>query len=200
MSKDEETKKKKMVVVEEVVETPVEVEIPKGEVKSSSAIEVEEIEKTNYLWIIVPTALLVGAFAGGLITYFSGLSRLSNADVIPSPVAVATPEIEEKAKIEEKDELVDRSAIKLQALNGSGIAGFAGKAKTMLEGLGYKNVAVGNASNSNFTETIISVKASKKELLKFVVEDLSKDYDVSSKTETLLASSPYDFVITLGNK
>ncbi|WKZ26065.1 MAG: LytR C-terminal domain-containing protein [bacterium] len=206
----EEDKKKKMVVVEEIAEPVEENELEKPESEpetvkvedqepSSEEIVVEETEKTNYLWIIVPTALLVGAFVGGLITYFSGLSRLSSVEALPSPVVVATPEVEEEVKTEEEDEF-DRSVVKLQVLNGSGIAGFAGKAKTMLEGLGYENVAVGNASSSNFEETVISVKSDKKELLESLIKDLSEDYEVSTETETLPASSPYDFVITLGNK
>lgn len=215
MPKDEVTKKK-MVVVEEVVEQPDEVkkeevvddtqiekaqEVQTPEVVETTEPVAEETEKTNYLWIIVPTALLVGALAGGLITYFSGLSSLEGNSV-PTPTSVATemPKVDEEVEEEKETDEFDRSAVKLQVLNGSGVAGLAGKAKTMLEGLGYKSVAVGNASTSDFTDTVISVKASKKELLDFLVKDLSKDYQVSDETETLSASSAYDFVITLGNK
>lgn len=214
MPKDE-VAKKKMVVVEEVVDQPEEVkkeevvedtqvektqEVQTPEVVETTETVAEETEKTNYLWIIVPTALLVGALAGGLITYFSGLSSLEgNSTPTPTPIATEMPKVDEQEK-EEEDREFDRSTVKLQVLNGSGVSGLAGKAKTMLEGLGYKSVAVGNAATSDFTETVISVKDSKKELVDFLVKDLSKDYQVSDKTEVLPASSAYDFVITLGNK
>jgi len=188
---------KKMVVVE--VESKPEPEV-KPEPESESVVEPEmvvEEEKSSYLWIIIPTALLVGALVGGLITYFSGISKLPETNSSPSPVASISPEA--SATPEPKVE-VDRSKISLQVLNGSGISGFAGKAKTYLEGLGYKDVMAGNAVTSDFTDTVISVKESKKELLEIIKTDLSKNYKVAEKTETLSASSKYDFVITLGSK
>ncbi len=216
--------KKKMVVVEEVTEevTPEIVETPEVPViietktedlqkalnsdpKSDSEMNADPEtssgyeEKTNYLWIIIPTALLIGALVGGLITYFSGLSRLSEADIAPTPIASITPEVQATATPAPKSDF-DRSLVKLQVLNGSGVSGLAGKAKTYLEGLGYKDVVAGNASVSDLVETTISVKDSKKELLENVISDLSKNYKVSEKTETLVASSKYDFVITLGSK
>lgn len=207
---------KKMVIVEEVDETPKVVESPKEEIKENlkdekivvteTAVEpliespAEELEeKTNYLWIIVPVALLVGALVGGLITYFSGISKLSSTDVTPSPVASVESDVKPTATPEPKSE-VDRSKVKLQVLNGSGVSGLAGKAKTYLEELGYKDIVVGNASVSNLTETTVSLKDSKKDLLETVVADLAKNYKVAEKTETLSAPSKYDFVITLGSK
>lgn len=222
MPKDikEESKepKKKMVVIEEVVEeSPIEKEkevssavteviADKEEVSStqSAVTEVvtdeEEVEKSNYLWIIIPTALLIGALVGGLITYFSGLSKLSVVNSTPIPVAspIVPVVIPTSTPIPKSD--IDRSAIKLQVLNGSGVSGLAGKAKAYLETLGYKDVVAGNASISNVTETMISLKADKKDLLEQLTADLSKNYKVAEKTETLSASSKYDFVITLGSK
>src|SRR3989344_7273613 len=106
----------KNVVVEEIEdETPVEKVEP---VVEQSPI-VEE-EKPNYLWIIIPTALLVGALVGGLITYFSGISKLSNSNVSPSPVSSSTPEASPSATPLAS---IKRSDIKIQVLNGSGKSG-----------------------------------------------------------------------------
>lgn len=223
--KDEKEKsKKKMVVVEEVInekeqevsevsKVPEVAEVPvitetktediekaiNSEPKSGSDTSSEFIEKTNYLWIIIPTALLIGALVGGLITYFSGLSRMSETNATPSPIATVTPEVQVTVTPSPKSSF-DRSAVKLQVLNGSGVSGLAGKAKIYLEGLGYKDVVAGNASASNLVETTVSVKDIQKELLESVVTDLSKNYKVAEKTEILSASSKYDFVITLGSK
>lgn len=216
--------KKKVVVVEEVKEEVVEapkveatpkieetpnvvevspevIEVQPQEMKTEPVLDTEptdEVEKTSYLWIIVPTALLVGALVGGLITYFSGISRLQGEVVsTPTPLVSTSPEVVATATPEATAN-IDRSTIKLQVLNGSGVSGLAGKAKTYLESLGYKNVAVGNASVSNLTETTIAVKDDKKDFVKTISADLAKSYTLAKETETLPASSKYDFVITLG--
>src|SRR3989344_9303257 len=114
----------KNVVVEEVEEvaTPKKEE-PKVEAIAENRSEVStpiENEKANYLWIIIPTALLVGALVGGLITYFSGISKLSNSNVSPSPVSSSTPEASPSATPLAS---IKRSDIKIQVLNGSGKSG-----------------------------------------------------------------------------
>ena len=212
MPKDiKEEPKKKMVVVEEV-DTKDEVAPKTQEVPVISETKAEDIqialnqepdpvfvEKTNYLWIIIPTALLVGALVGGLITYFSGISKLNVPEATPTPVSTVQPVVTASPKPEVKTE-VKRDTIKIQVLNGSGTAGLAGKAKTYLEGLGYVGVVAGNAPTSDYEETVISVKDTKKELLETVKSDLSKNYQVAAETEVLPASSKYDFVVTLGSK
>lgn len=203
--------KKKVVVVEEVTEE----ETPKEEIKKEikeeeskvevktekveEAISPEGEERPNYLWIIIPTALLVGALVGGLITYFSGISRLSTGDETPVPTATSTPEAQASPVSESKTD-IKRSEVKVQVLNGSGTSGLAGKAKTYLEGLGYKDVVVGNASSSDFAETEIQIKDSAKGFLDTITTDLSKNYTVSKETKVLVASSKFDIVITLGKQ
>jgi hypothetical protein len=212
MPKDiKEEPKKKMVVVEEVEvkdeEAPEVQEVPVIVETKAEDIQValnqepdsEFVEKTNYLWIIVPTALLVGALVGGLITYFSGISKLNVPEATTTPVPTVEPVETVTPKPEAKTE-VKRDTIKVQVLNGSGTAGLAGKAKTYLEGLGYVGVVAGNAPTSDFEETVIAVKDTKKELLDVVKADLSKNYQVAKDTEVLPASSKYDFVVTLGSK
>jgi len=206
MPKDlKEEPKKKMVVVEEIVE---EVEAPVIESEPTIATEPEkkvtenlivEEEKTNYLWIIIPIALLIGSLVGGFITYFSGISRLTNSNQSPSPIATVIPTAEPTPTASPSANF-KRETLKLQVLNGSGVSGLAGKAKTYLESLGYKNVVAGNASISNLIETTISVKESKKDLVENIRTDLEKNYKVAKEIETLVATSKYDFVITLGSK
>ena len=177
---------------------PVENTTPVTPIPVEVVPESYEENKSSYLWIIIPVALLVGAFVGGLITYFSGISKLNEPEVIPSPLpsveSVASPSPSPVAST------VKREDFKLQVLNGSGVSGLAGKAKMYLEGLGYKSVAVGNANVSNLTETKIAVKGKNDEALALLKADLAKNYTVAAEIDTLPASSPYDFVITLGSK
>lgn len=202
-----EEPKKKMVVVEEVAveETPVEKvnEAPETKKEEKIAVETptieEETEKSNYLWIIIPTALLVGALVGGLITYFSGISKLSMETATPSPVATAQAQTEVKPTATPQS-TIKREDLKIQILNGSGISGEAGKAKTLLEGLGYKNVDTGNASSSDFAETEIAIKAASKDALATVIKDLSSKYSAVEAAKPLATTSKYDLVITIGKK
>lgn len=206
-----EDAKKKVVVVEEVTDTVEELKKDEASedvktpevVKSVEPVETvepvaDEFEKPNYLWIIVPTALLVGALVGGLITYFSGLSRLEEADRTPSPVPTVVET--EPTPTASPSSTFKRDGLKLQVLNGSGVSGAAGKAKTLLEGLGYKDVDTGNASSSNFVKTEVSVKESAKEYLDLVIKDLSKEYEATAAAKVLSNTSKYDIVITLGQK
>lgn len=201
--------KKKMVVVEEespVVEPVVEASIQPVETPVVSApqpVEVvepvyDEEPKTNYLFIIVPVALLVGALVGGLITYFSGLSRLGEAEKTPSPVPVvveteATPQASPSSTLK-------RDELKVQVLNGSGVSGAAGKAKSLLESLGYKNVEVGNASVSNLAQTEVAILDTKKEFLDMIIKDLSANYEAVGASKPLATTSKFDLVITIGKK
>lgn len=202
--KSEESKKKVVIVEEVEVEDPVKSEeTPVVETKVEEPVAVmeteDEFEKPNYLWIIVPTALLVGALVGGLITYFSGISKLNMVVSSPSPIATTIPEVQETPKSSPASE-VKRDGIKVQILNGSGVAGAAGKAKTLLEGLGYKDVDTGNAASSDFATTEVAVKESNDSYLDLIINDLSKNYEAKEGSKPLSASSKYDIVITLGKK
>ncbi|MFZ3301911.1 MAG: LytR C-terminal domain-containing protein [Microgenomates group bacterium] len=207
-----EEPKKKVVVVEEVEaveETPKQEEVAPVEIKDTEKEEVveqinqvdpaEDYDRPNYLWIIVPTALLVGALVGGLITYFSGLSRLEGNEPTVTPVATAISEVKE-TPVASTTPTVKRDGLKVQVLNGSGVSGAAGKAKTLLEGLGYTSVDTGNASSSDFANTEVAVKESAKEYLDLVIKDLSKEYEATAAAKVLPTSSKYDIVITLGKK
>lgn len=201
-----EEPKKKVVVVEEVSEDTSETpkETPKAELQTEvSKVEPVELvdvaEKTNYLWIIVPTALLVGALVGGLITYFSGISKLNSEPVSPTPVASITPSVEATPTASPSSTL-KKDDLKVQILNGSGVSGAAGKVKTLLEGLGYKLIDTGNASMSDLAQTEVSLKDSKKDYFNEIIKDLSKSYTATESAKTLSGSSKYDVVITLGKK
>jgi hypothetical protein len=202
--------KKKMVVVEEVSITEAPEEVEEAKVEEPSTVETpverqevpdplnEEPEKTNYLFIIIPTALLVGALVGGLITYFSGLSRLSGENQTPSPVPTVV--VEEPNATSTPSSSFKRDELKIQVLNGSGVSGAAGKAKTFLEGLGYTSVDTGNASVSDLAQTEVAIKDTKKENLADIIKDLAKSYEAVEAAKPLVATSKYDIVITIGRK
>jgi len=159
----------------------------------------EEINLGRLMWIIIPTTLLVGALAGGIITYFSGISSIQPENS-PTPLStpISEPETEQPEENADKTE-IKREELKIQVLNGSGIAGAAGKAADFLESLGYKDVKTGNAEKSDYENVYLSIKKEKESYKELLIGDLEKEYTLSDETETLEASSSYDVVIILGS-
>ena len=95
---------------------------------------------------------------------------------------------------------VSLSAYTISVLNGSGIAGKAASEKTALTGAGFTVSTVGNAANSNFTQTEISAKSSVDQAYLAKLEStLQKDYQVDSTVATSPASSQTDVTVTLGS-
>lgn len=108
------------------------------------------------LWINL-IIVFIGSFL--IVTFFLFL-RQKKLDEIkqleeankPSPTAVVSPSPTQVA--------VDVSAYTISVLNGSGKAGEAAKAKTLLVGEDYTVEIVGNASESTYDKTVIKVKKS----------------------------------------
>lgn len=150
------------------------------------------------VWIFVIIALTAGITVAGLAIFrvISGYPQSAKVSVVvttpvPSiaPTSIPTPSIS-----------LNRKDLKLQVLNGTGIAGLAGKAKSYLENLGYVNITTGNDDSYSNSTTQISLTAASSAFLPLLTSDLKANYTLSDKVATLSASSPYDAVITLGQK
>lgn len=102
-------------------------------------------------WIIIIAILLLAAVGGFLIV--RGL-RTGVQEPTPTPFEqVQTPEPTPTP------EPVDRSEIEIEILNGTGIAGEAGRLQGILTELGYEQIEVGNADNQDYTETVVTFSA-----------------------------------------
>jgi hypothetical protein len=108
---------------------------------------------------------------------------------LPTATAIASP----AANLKRED-------LKIQVLNGSGVAGAAGKAKSFLESLGYKNVNTGNAETSDLATTTVAIKDSKQDYSALLKKDLSGKYTLADEIQTLAASNSADVVVTIGLK
>jgi LytR cell envelope-related transcriptional attenuator len=96
---------------------------------------------------------------------------------------------------------VDLEAYTIKLLNGSGITGEAAKEKTSLIDAGFKVGTTGNADNSDYTQTVISVKKGVPEgYVKQLKAQLEKNYSVESSTQTL-SDNPegVDVTVTIGS-
>lgn len=190
--------------IETLVEEKVEEEsgeeketVEKKETESFSKEELVEEASTPFykslFWMVAPVILLAGAIAAGVFIYQLGVKKGMEIQqaVEPTPAPTPTPI---------PAPILKRENLKVQVLNGAGVAGTAGKAKEFLEELGYKDVDTGNADSYDFGQTEIAIKEDKEEYAKLLKDDLSKEYAVSEDVTALKDDSEYDVIITIGKE
>jgi hypothetical protein len=108
------------------------------------------------------------------------------------PVATAVPTVSPSAPI-------DLTKYTVSIFNGSGIAGEAGKAKTLLTTAGFKVGTTGNASTYDFTKTIIKAKITvDTSFVSALSAALGKTYLVDT-TQTLATSSADNVQVVIGS-
>lgn len=96
---------------------------------------------------------------------------------------------------------VDVSKYTIQVLNGSGIAGEAGKVKGLLTEKEFKVEDIGNAEDASYTKTIIKAKkAVPSEFIDALTKVLQKTYAIDSSNVTLKDSSTTDMVVIVGRQ
>ncbi len=145
-------------------------------------------------WMIL--AFVLGLGAGGLGLYLSRPVRPPQSPKLEvrvtdsENVSTVTPV---PSKVE-----VDKSSVAIQVLNGTGIKGEAGKMGEYLVSLGYSEMVTGNASRSNYKETTVSVKLSKKEAGQLIASELEKKYTVSEELGVVEEKDKYDVIVILG--
>ncbi len=145
-------------------------------------------------WIVLPVVLIAGALAGGVFIYKAGIKQETvQKSQLPS---LTPPENLELTPIPE----LKRENLKLQVLNGRGVAGTAGEAKDYLESLGYQNIEVGNADSYDFEKTEISLKKDNENYFDLLKADLSEKYVTSEEVEILETESQFDAVVIIGEK
>jgi hypothetical protein len=143
----------------------------------------------KYFWTILPVILILGALIAGVFIYQAG-TKNGVVQEQPSPFPAETLESTPVLELKRED-------LKIQVLNGRGVAGVAGEAKDYLEELGYQVIGVDNAGSFDYEETEISIKKDKENYLDLLEEDLSKEYTLSEKAEILDTESEFDAVIII---
>lgn len=107
-----------------------------------------------------------------------------------SPAPSATPTASPSAA-------VDKAKVKIQVQNGTGITGEAAYLQTLLKGLGYTNVTVGNSATQDETDTQVSFSSS---LASSVVNEITTKLNATYQTvtKTSSTSTTYDVIIITG--
>jgi hypothetical protein len=211
-------KERKKVVVEEITqeaetqptievpeETPPHVEPgiheeavtkPEPEVVSSPSVSFQPPARTgpSPLLIIIPGLFLLGALLGGIVYYQKNTASFTKPEttvvtVQETPATTASPA-----------PTADLTKYEVKILNGSGIAGEAGRAQDLLEKAGFSISSVGNAPSYSFTKSVIQVSSDVEEgFVTKLSESLSEDYQVDTKTQAVPASSEDKVIVIIGS-
>ncbi len=205
--KEEEAKKEPVVVSDVVTETTERIEVieevspdePKEDPLASFKEKMSEEEslppddvpgQKNFMWPILFIFIIALVLLGGIFLYKNTKTQKINVVTLsPTPTLAPAP-----------TKTIDLSKYPLRILNGSGIDGEASRQKSSLETEGFVVSSIGNADNSNYSNSIIQAK---KEVdkdfitkLKNVLENSFTVGDADSLSDS--ASTPV--VVILGTK
>lgn len=149
-------------------------------------------------WIVVIVLVLALIGVGAWRFFFAAPQEPENApsvtDILVEPPADTTPSPSPEATQPKREDL------KVQVLNGSGIAGEAGKVAAVLETAGFEDIDTTNADNYDYTGITIQVKEGQNEIGRLVESDLEDDYEDIEIEDTLDADSEFDAVVIRGSQ
>jgi|SRR3989344_2681149 len=132
---------------------------------------------TNPLWIGVYAVLLFAAVASSVYLFRTD----GSLEETTSPAAPMVTIIQEYLPTPTSaEEPVDISSFSITVLNGSGIAGEAGRAKSLLEAGGFTVINTGNSDRYDYTNTVIQAKQDvPDEVLRKLRSVLETEYELS---------------------
>lgn len=128
------------------------------------------------------------------------ISEKPAAKATSAPTSTLTPPVTPKVTVNPIDKTtgLNRSKLTIDVQNGSGTAGVGKKAADFLSGLGYVISSTENADNFDYTNVTILIKASQKEFLALLKDDLSASYTVGSSSATLDDAANSDARVIFG--
>ena len=153
-------------------------------------VQEEKKGKGKIIFILLAIVAL-GAVAAWLI-FGQGGQDDAEEEISPTPFSQSSSPTPTETQIE-------RSGVKIQVLNGTGISGAAGELQEEIEGLGYSDIAVGNAGSQNYKNAEVTFSSGVDDKVKDEITDkLEAIYqDVDVKTGSV---GEYDIRITTGYK
>jgi hypothetical protein len=149
--------------------------------------------KKNFMWPILFIFIVVILLFMGVFAYRQGVNI--NIFKINTPTPTPTPTV-----LPEPTKAVDLTQYEIEVLNGSGVGGEASKQKTVLETAGFTVSSIGNADNSDYTNTIIKAKTEvSKAFLDKLTNVLENNLTVGA-VETLSGDSSVPIVVIIGTQ
>ncbi len=161
--------------------------------------------------LIFVVTIALGIGAGFLILKLTN-KDFFNKETLPTPEPTLLPAPTPPAIIQEAsdssqaatttpEEEVDKTKLKVLVINATGVAGQAGKVKTVLEKEGFRNITTGNKKGTyNEEGTFVLMKDKNTAIIKALEEagGFTLTYDEDYQTED--AKGVYDAVIVLNDK
>lgn len=179
-------------------ERPEEVEMPDEEpaIMPEITMHKKSTLKPMLMWAAI-VIVVAGLTGGGLLMFLNkGVSTFPSITIAPTPTPTQAPQ----PTATPTPAPVDKKAVAVEVLNGSGEKGVALKMKSVLEEAGYTVKKMGNAENFSFEKTEIHVKADKEEYLEALAADLKDSYTIETKAADLDEDSAYDVQIIIGKE
>lgn len=176
-------------------ETPVQNETPASNVSFPTVGQPEK--KSNGAKTLLIIGILVLVAILGFIIFKN--SSTQEASSTPTPFESTPTQEPVSASPSATPKAADKSKVKIEVQNGTGITGEAAYLQTQLKALGYTNITVGNASSQDATATTVTFA---KSLSADVVDELTKKLKDLYKDVTVKTSSTatMDVVIVTGLK
>lgn len=151
------------------------------------------VPRKNFMWPILFIFIIALAMLGGVFIYKQGVKTQEEINVV---TLTPTPTIAPKPTNAE----VDLSKYEIEILNGSEVMGEAGRQQSNLEAEGFTISTVGNADESNYTETIIQAKKEvDKDFLDKLKSVLEKSF-VVGEVEELPQDADSGVIIIIGSQ
>lgn len=155
-------------------------------------------------FIILVFMLVLFALIGLGGFFFYSLTSKKTTDgeatkdtTVVAPTTASVEDASDSAKLDD----VDLSAYTLQVLNGSGTPGEAGKAATLLEEEGFKDIDTGNADKYTYDATEIQLrKKTPDAVYQSIVNALKDTYSVTRSAELLSEDDEYDIIVIVGTE
>jgi hypothetical protein len=139
--------------------------------------QVREEKKGKGKFVFIILAILALSAVGAWLIF--GQKEDEETMLEPTPTIFQQPASQSPTPVQ-----IDRKEVKIQVLNGSGIAGAAGDFKEELEDLGYADITAGNASTQDYTNTEVTfatgVTTEVKDEITDKLEEIFVDVDVKS--------------------
>lgn len=147
--------------------------------------------KKNFMWPILFIFIITLLILSGVFVYNNNTKGERVNVVTLSPTPTITPE---------PTKAIDLSKYEIEILNGSEVNGEAGRQKESLEAEGFAISSIGNADNSDYTDTIIKAKKEVEKAFLDKLKNVLKNTFTVGEIETLPDDSLSLVVVIIGTK
>jgi hypothetical protein len=158
--------------------------------------------KKKVFFIILILVIIAGIVAGGVYYYQTNMSgdvQVTETVIQEEAAPVVVEDLDEEDATGSAE--IDQTKYLVNILNGSGVAGEAGKVAVLLNDLEFDTVDTSNAQSYDYIGTEVWYKESvDEETIESIKSSIEEDYIVTEADENLDDDHDYDIEIIVGSK